>query len=472
MSKKRILSVILTGILAVSISACGKKTKSEGVNETASTAVNVTVHTVQEAGINNQITYTGEIKESEYTGVSSKVSAKVLAIHAEEGQYVNVGDVLVVLDSKDLQLTYNQALANYNSAKASYDKTVNAVTQQSEMSARQSLNAAQIEYDNALAAYEREKQLYENNTSIIAARNALNDARAHLERVQQLYNMGAATQIELDTAKNNVENAQASLASLESARQASLDAAKTRYENAVMNLNSAKENFDLTINVINKENVSTAKAAVDAAKANLDIAENNLNNTKITAPISGYISKRNVNMGQMVSPGVELFTIKNTNTVEGQINVTESVIPYVKIGTPALISVKSAGIDNIEGSVTLVNQTKDATTGLYTVRVTIPNKDNVLKVGMFADITLTTHSVDNAVVIPSEAVLQENDGLYVFVANGNIAEKRQITTGISDGNNIQVISGVNVGDKIIVKGKEYLSEKNNQIRIIEETARG
>lgn len=458
---KKTAAALIAATMLVTLVGCGE----QPVKETAQTATNITAYTVTNGDIANNGSYTGEIKEGGIAGVSAKVSAKVIGINVDEGSYVNAGDVLAVLDSTDIQLSYNQALAAYNSAKANYDMTANSTTVQAETQARQAVSSAQIEHDNALASYNREKALYDGDTSLVAAKNALNDANLNYSRMQQLFALGSVSQTELDAAKTSAENAQANVSSLEAAKQSTLEAAKTRYENAVNNLKSAKETLNLTVNVTNEKSTSVAEANVASAKAALDIASNNLANTSITAPISGYIATKNLKNGQMTSLGVEIFSIVSTNSVEAEFNVTESVIPFVKVGTPAVVSVKSAGINDIEAAVTSVNQTKNSQTGLYAVKVSIANGDNLLKVGMFADIRLTLETSENVAYIPLDAVLQEDDTMYVYVTDGTTATRREVTLGISDGEYTEVTGGLSAGEQIVVKGKEYLSETNNLVNI-------
>ena len=97
----------------------------------------------------------------------------------------------------------------------------------------------------------------------------------------------------------------------------------------------------------------------------------------------------------------------------------------------------------------------------------VVNEDAVLKAGMFADIVLTTQSEKNAVTVLNSAIMQSGEEKYVWVADDatNTAEKKVVVAGIDDGVKTQIISGVDAGEKIVVLGKEYLSEKNNRINI-------
>lgn len=465
MKKRVICLTAAVSMLAISLSGCGKKPPETSAE--VSTGTNVSVYTAKNSGIQNTVTYTGEIKPSDSASVSAKVSGTAKTVNVELGKYVRAGDVLLTIDSTDYQLQYNQALASYNSAKASYNSTVGGQQQQNVNNLRDAITNAENEYNNALSNYNREKTLYDNNTNLISAKNAYEDAKNNYERTKSLYALGAVSETALDSARIACENAEAAVTSTENNLKSGIESAKSRLDSAEVNLASAKQTYELTVNVTNPETEATAKAQVESAKAALDLAKNNLNNTTITAPISGYISSKSISKGEIVSQGRELFSISSTDTVEGEISVTESIIPYIQIGTPASISVKSAGVEQISGSVSLVNTVKSDTTGLYTVRVSIPNSDHALKSGMFADITLVTEVDDNALTVPATSLIQEGEDFYVYVVDEDsmTAEKRIVTTGITNGESMEIKSGLSSGEVVVVSGKEYLSEKNNAVNI-------
>lgn len=297
----------------------------------------------------------------------------------------------------------------YNQALAAYNSATNgsALLNQNQLEA--TVSAAQIEYNNAYDNYNRQKALYE---------------------------AGGISKVAFETAE-------------------------IRLKNAEINLNSSKKSYEITVNNINVDTEKSAKAALDSAT-------NNLNNTVIKAPISGYIASKNATIGQMAVQGSPIFVIKATDIVNAEVSVTESVIPYITIDTKASVSIDSAGFESIEGTVSNVSAVKNDTTGMYTVKIMIENPENKIKVGMFADITLETESVENALVIPNDAVMQSDEEYYVYVAKDGISEKRTVITGITDDEYVQIVKGLEQGETVIVSGKEYLSEKNNKIKIVEE----
>lgn len=421
---KKIIAIIMVCMLAFSFAGCGSD--EEKVAEVMAT--NVTVTEAKIGNVNKTINYTGEVKATSSASVSAKVSANVKSINVEIGDYVNAGQVLMVLDSTQYSLAYEQACAAYNSAlaaqnsaQASYETVTGGNMEQSRIALEQAVASAQSAYDTALDNYNRQKALYD---------------------------IGAISKV-------------------------ALDGAKTQLDNAKLALDTAKANLELNKNVIVPQTqaganagITQAEAGVKQAKVAMDIAANNLANCTITAPIAGYIASKNFTVGQMATPGYEAFSIKNSDMLDVELNVTESVIGSVKEGAKAAITIKSANVTNAEGYVSAVSVAKNDMTGMFTVKVAIPNEEGKIKVGMMADVSLPTETVEGVLTVDFNALTHKNDKYFVYVADGDKAVKRDVEVGITDGLTAEILSGLKEGDKVIVDGKDFLSEKNNKIRIV------
>lgn len=455
------ISIFLLCLSIVSFVGC-----SSDENETPeSTGINVTVYEVAKSSIASDVSYTGELESSQSVGLISKVSAKAMKVYVKEGDYVEAGDILATLDQTDIRLSYEQALAGYESALASYNQVVNSTSKQQTTQASNALLNAENAYNQALANYEREKSLYENGSQLKLSEQAYNDAKSNYDRVKQLFDMGGASKIELDGAYSTLLNAEENYKTVKVTSSASFDAAKIALSNAENALKSAKDNISLTQNSVSSS-VSTAKAGVNSAKASLNIAQNALSNTTIISPISGYVGLCNIKENQMVSQGFEIFQVKNTHLIDATINVTESVIRNIEVGSKAIVNVQSADIMGIEGVCTVVNPIKNDMTGLYTVKVSIDNTDEKINVGMIADITLVTSSKDDIIKVPTNSLINKSGKYYLYIANGNKAEKREVKIGINDEEYTEILSGLKMGDKVIVDGKDYITDTNNEINII------
>lgn len=429
MKKITALAVSATLVIAALAGCSGDVAVYEEATDATDAGINVVVAKAEIRDIESTVAYTGEMVAGEIAYVTGKASAKVESINVNLGDWVDKGDVLARLDDSDYAFQLSQAKAAYNQADAAYQNAVVArnnvdgMNKQAELQLSQAVNASQIAY---------------------------NDAKLNYERQSELYKKGSVSLV-------------------------TFESAKSAFENATLAYESAKANYDINITILadgNKKSaesaVATAKAAKESALLAVEQAESFMGNTVITAPISGYISSKNVALGQFASAGMALFTIADTRSLEIEVKVTEAVVSSLKVGGKATVDVPSANVADTEGEVSLVNPVKDAATGMYIVRISVPNGDNALKVGMFADVTLvTTDSIEDALCIPTRAIVQTEEGNYVLVVNGNLAKKVWVECGVEDGEFTSVADGLAEGDIVVCEGKDYISEENNVVNIVE-----
>lgn len=426
---KRVLALVLAIVLCFAIAGCTGEGNATDATDVTEAGINVTVATATMRDIETTAEYTGELIAGETAYVTSKVSAKVEKINVELGDWVEEGDVLVILDDTDYSFQLSQAQAGYRQADAAYANAlaacdnVDGINEQTEAQLAQAVAATKIGYEDAKTNFERQSELYEKGAISLVA----------------------------------------------------YEGAKSAYENATLAYEGAQKNYDIAVNVLGPGNkksaesaVTTAKAARSTASVAVDQAETMVQNTVVRAPISGYVSSQNVALGQFAAAGNPLFTISDTNDLEVEIKVTESVVSHLEVGGEAKINVPSASGEEIEGEVCLVNPVKDAMSGMYIVRVRVENADNALKVGMVADVTLvTTEGEDDAICVPTAAIVQTEEGNYVYVVNGGYAEKVWVECGVDDGEYTIIVSGLEDGDMVVCDGKDYISEENNFVNIVE-----
>lgn len=492
---RKIISVILAASIALSLAGCGKGNKSDKIEEESATNVEVSTATV--GNIESTVSYNGDIKSVSTGSVTPEASGTVATISAEVGDLVKAGQVLMTIDDsnyrnslrqaeaaykqaeaghaqakasisqsetalKSAEAAYAQAEAGYNQAKAGYDSAVaayenikNGSTVQSEISMNQALTSAQNAYDNALDNYNRQKALFDigaiSQVALDSAKTALDNAKLALDTAKQnaQLNSGVTVPQSIAAAEAGVNQAKAAMEQAQ--------AGKMQAQAGVEQAKSSRKQIDATI--------EQAKAGMEQAKVAVSMAQEALANCKVKAPISGYIASKNVVIGQTAAQGMEAFSIKNPDMLEVEIKVTEAVIGSLGVGTKAKINVKSAGIENIDGVVAALGETKDAMTGMYVVKVSIPSEENI-KDGMIAEVVLTTGAAKDVIIIPQDSIFVTDEESYVYVAEGDRAVKKVITTGLTNETYAEVISGLAEGDAVITEGKDFLSEKNNLIRII------
>ncbi len=211
-----------------------------------------------------------------------------------------------------------------------------------------------------------------------------------------------------------------------------------------------------------KTAVDTAKAAIKADGAMLENFKVQLSFTKITAPISGRVSAANVKIGNFVRPAdtAPLVTINQMAPVYVSFSVPQKVLPDIRKAIAAETATVEAAIQGetrkASGSVSMIENSVDATTGMVMVRATMPNTDEILWPGTLVTTQMTLR-VEDAVVVPSTAIQVSQTGSFVFVVDGDTARVQPIKVERVVGNMTVIESGLKGGEAVVTDGQLLLS---------------
>ncbi len=218
-----------------------------------------------------------------------------------------------------------------------------------------------------------------------------------------------------------------------------------------------------------------SKAAVKQMEAAFSAARSQYQDTRITSPISGVISMKNFELGDMTAPQIPFFEVVDMNPVKVSINVIEKYLGMIKPGLLANITVNSYPNEKFVGKVSLVNPTLDAMTRTASAEIIINNNNLKLKPGMFANVDVITEESKNIPVIPDYALIKKtvldysggkistgkvNIENFVFVVQDSIAVKRQVTIGIEQNNLVEIMSGLVEGDIVVTQGQHVLLDSS------------
>lgn len=295
----------------------------------------------------NLITASGTIESVDVT-VSSKLLGQIKKIPIAEGDRVKSGDLLVELDHDMLDIQLRQAEARVEQADAQLKLLLSGARKEDIEVAEQSLNQAKINLDQAKTDKDRYASLYETRT---ITKKQYDDAVA-------------------------------------------------RYDVSLAQYNSAKENLGKIKTITRPEDIQSAKANVKSLEASADMLRKNIEDSKIFAPVDGFVSKKFVEEGELVSPQSSLMKISNLETVDLVIYLTEVEMGKVKLGQNADIKIDAFKDKTYKGSIIYISpeaeftpkniQTQDERTKLvFAVKIRIPNPQFELKPGMPADASLT-----------------------------------------------------------------------------------
>jgi HlyD family secretion protein len=339
--------------------------------------------------------------------IEPKISAPVARFLVERGARVKAGQLLAVLENKDLTAAAMDNKGSYMAAQATFDATTKAT-------APEDMLKAQSDLDQAKANLELDQ-------SIVKSR-------------KQLFAEGAIPGRDLDTA------------------QATLVQAQAAYDAAAKHLESMK-------GVSHAATLQAAQGQLTSAEGRLKGADAQVSYSEIRSPIDGVVTERPLFAGETATAGTPLITVMETSTLIAKAHVDVSLARQLKVGEEA--EVQPLGSSNpVEGTVSLVSPATDPGSTTVEVWIRISNKSGALIVGTPVKVTVSGASVAQALKIPASAVLPGEDGSksVMVIAGDGTAQRKKVELGISGDGDVQVLSGLSPSDMVITQGSYGLDE--------------
>ncbi|HTX19492.1 MAG TPA: efflux RND transporter periplasmic adaptor subunit [Bacteroidota bacterium] len=211
--------------------------------------------------------------------------------------------------------------------------------------------------------------------------------------------------------------------------------------------------------LVAKQDLDNAEAQMKVAQANFETAKTRLSYARITAPFAGTITKRFLDEGALVATSnATLFTLMDLDSVKVIVNILEKDVPQISVGKTARIIVDAFPGKEYTGVITRLSEAIDLSTRTMAVEVGVPNKDHSLKPGMYATVTLTLAEHQNAVTVPTEAVLNDNNGIFVYTLQNGTVKRTAVTIGIERKSRMEVLSGLAGNEDVIVIGQQLVRD--------------
>ena len=233
----------------------------------------------------------------------------------------------------------------------------------------------------------------------------------------------------------------------------------TQASQAQIQLADAKTNFArmdelYKVGGVSKAQWEQAKSAVDQAKLAYG---NAAENTVLRSPISGFVTAKNYDNGDMTSPQLPVVVIQQIAPVKAVIGVSEQYYSYLKKGAAATLSVDALGEETFSGIVTNIFPTLDPVTHTVSTEIEVANKDLKLRPGMYARVHLD-FGTKEALTVPDKAIVRQagSGARYVYVFSGGKAVYRAVELGQQQGDLYEVVSGLNAGDQVITSAPSNL----------------
>ena len=406
-----IIAVIALVIFGLTILIIWRWKRSKAESEAEVTpVVSVKVAKAEPGSIAAQIIAVGTIWPREKADVGAKISAQIKKMALLKNKVVRAGEVIAVLESRDLQAQRAEAAAALNEARAN----------------ERSLITGTIPKTNA-----------EDQKALMDARAKVNNARATYDRRRVLYQQGGISKKDLEASQLEVTTAEDEL----------------RLQEQTVTLRGRS---------LNPNDRALAAAKTAEAEQHLATLDAQLGYATIRSPITGIVTDQYQYEGEFASAGGKLVTIADTTTVIVKAPFSDTVAAQLKAGDAASVVPTDTSSEEMKGQITLLSRSSDPTNRTVEVWVTLANGAGKLRANGAAQVTVFANSKNDAIVVPAAAVTLEasnaDEGTVMVVDAQKIAHEKKVTVGIRAADKIEIVEGLQAGDIVVVEGNFALAD--------------
>jgi len=387
-----------------------KKSAAEAEKE-PTPIVSVKVAKVEKGEIAAQVSAVGTIWPREKADVSAKISAQIKQMALLKNKVVRAGEVIAVLESRDLQAQRAEALAALREAQANENSLITGTIPKTNAEDQKALHDARAKVNNARAIYERRRLLFEKGGI----------SQKDLE----------ASQLDLTTAEDE--------------------------------LRLQEQTVALRTRSLNPNDRALASARTAQAQQRVATLDAQLSYATIRSPITGIVTDQFQYEGEFASAGGKLVTIADTSTVIVKAPFPDTVAAQLKTGDVVSVLPTDSSAEQMTGQINLLGRSSDQTNRTVEVWVTLGNGDGKLRANGAAQVTVFANSKDDAIVVPAAAVTLEAtdaaEGTVMVVDDQNVAHETKVTIGIRTPEKIEIVEGLKGGETVVIEGNYALPDE-------------
>ncbi len=428
-------------------------------------AIPVKLATVQTETVQESSEFIGSLEAPRSAIIRPQVDGRVTQIFIQEGNRVQQGQVILSLQSDDVQAQLLQAKAGLEQAQARLAELKAGTRQEEVAQARAQLTQAQARFRDAQSGSQLEG-IAQAEAQIQSAKSDVELAQSRAKRYAQLRKEGAVSQDTLEGYVKEQESAEAALV----VAQRRLDQLRQSRNSSINELAGAleqqRQNVRQLENGSRPEEIAQARSQVTQAAAQVKSAQVQLQYTKVLAPFTGIVGDIPAKVGDYVQQADQLTTLTRNDSLELNISVPLEEAKKLRLGLPVQM-LNAQGQPTARGKVNFISPNANSDSQTVLVKANFGNSRNQLVNRQ----TVQTKVIWNqrpGILIPVTAISRLGGETFVFVAQAPaenskpgapslVAQQKPVKLGVIEGNNYQVIEGLKAGDKIVVSGILNLS---------------
>jgi len=371
-------------------------------------AVSVQAAPVEKTTIQQVVETQAVLFPLQQAAIVPKISAPVQKFLVKRGSPVKAGQLLAVLENRDLAAAVEDTKGSFEQQQATYETTTAA-------NLPEEIQKAEADVQQAQQALDAQEKVFQSR--------------------QQLFEQGALPRKELD--------------------QSRVDVTGARNQYAI-----ARQHLDKLMAVGKQNELKAAAGALDSAKGKYQGAEAQLGYSEIRSPIDGVITDRPLYPGEMAAAGSPLVTVMDISSVIAKAHIPQQEAAALKVGDQGTMVVPGRE-EPFKGKVTVVSPALDPNSTTVEVWLEARNPKRELKPGTSVHLSLTAQTVKDALVVPAASILTAPDGTTTVMLAGSdgLAHQQAVKVGIRNGDDVQILEGVSANEKVVTSGAYGLPDK-------------
>ena len=394
--------LVFSGAAVLCTGGCSRDAKDQ------EQPVPVEIVAVEKEALEQTITADAVLFPINQSALVPKISAPVKKFYVNRGSHVRAGQLLAVLENRDLAAADEDSKGAYEQAQAAY-ATANA-------DIPQELEKAQLDEQAAEKALDAQQRIYDSR--------------------KDLFEQGALPRKDLDQASVDLTNA------------------RNQHEIALKKLNALNAG-------VTQQSYKSAKGQLESAQGKYAGAEAQLSYSEIRSPINGVVTERPLYPGEMATAGTPLATVMDTSDLTARTHIPQPQAALLKVGDKAEVTVP--GIEgHFPAKVFVVSPALDPNSTTIEVWVELKNPKQQLKPGSAVGVSMVVRSLPDALTIPAQALLTAPDGTTTVMVAGNDgrAHQRDVKAGIRKAGRVQIVNGLEAGERIVASGAYGLPDNS------------
>ncbi|MFP4219198.1 MAG: efflux RND transporter periplasmic adaptor subunit [Phormidium sp.] len=418
---------------------------------------------VETTTVEDSSQFVGTLEAQQTASLRSESNGEIRAIYVRPGDVVGQGEPLAQIDRRAVEASLAQAEANINRARARLAELQAGPRQEAIAQARARLRQAEANLQDAQSGASP-SQIAQAESRIESAQATLNLARQRLERFQTLEAQGAIPTDDLDEAQQRYRTAQADFEEAQRRRQELEETQDSSISRLSAEVEERREALRELETGTRPEEIAQAEADLDAAMAEAQSIEVNLEDTQIIAPFSGTVGDIPLKVGDSVSRGDLFTTLTQNDRLELRLAIPLERSNDLDLGLPVEIFDPDAANEAplAVGRVNFISPQVDGESQSILVKVAFDNPEGRLRDRQFVRSRIIWQERPDTIVIPTTAITFEGQRRFVFVATGDgetlTAERRQVELGDSQGDQSEILSGLEPGDRLITSGIQKIRD--------------